>query len=497
MRSQVDHILRNFDIPASISLYRRFINDDVTDEDGALHTLLISTNDKSPARWETVAYDIQKIFRDKGVADDEIEVEICNPRRMRYNISNVLPDNPHLISAMEALKPNIITVISTLCKQEGSSIAFHLRHPKSNQNASRVPTILISFFPGTIRDFKSIESALLQVLNQSTTPVALELLRGLVHSVTPKSTGTVLSDIADHLKPCNGSSIGVNNDKTTAGSLGCWLNLNFSTAPSKKVALTCHHVVTLEENELKKSIGRAGVDFGDITNKVAINYPACLDRHETLRYYDKSRKSANPDPRADAAFDAMSSIDTNPIIGHVIAASGMRINSDGRRMNWALIETPETFRKNNPPPLSAFDQRPMVELPTASGMDFHYQLTKDSIVRHTDVVKKGTWVTKQGKMTLVTAGVVNRMKRVIHWKEHEDFITEEMEVMGLSKDFCDGGDSGAMVTNSYGELIGMVIGKEGCSNDFAVGIVTPILDIFRDVKAHTGGDLSLDSVPKE
>lgn len=108
------------------------------------------------------------------------------------------------------------------------------------------------------------------------------------------------------------------------------------------------------------------------------------------------------------------------------------------------------------------------------------------------MIRPGSWVAKTGRTTGVASGAVNIMRRFIHREQHGDCCTEEVEVLGLAKEFADGGDSGSMVMNASGEVVGLLIGKESCSTDWAVGFVTPIQDIQQDVKQQTGRFLGLD-----
>ena len=69
------------------------------------------------------------------------------------------------------------------------------------------------------------------------------------------------------------------------------------------------------------------------------------------------------------------------------------------------------------------------------------------------------------------------MHRVVHWLDYGDLVSKEAEVLGLTKHFASGGDEGAMVTNQEADLVGLLIGTDSSSNDFAIGFVTPIADI--------------------
>ena len=191
----------------------------------------------------------------------------------------------------------------------------------------------------------------------------------------------------------------------------------------------------------------------------------------------------------------MKSIDSKPVIGHVIAASGLRSNVAFRSMDWALVETSVKHGKNKPPPISSFKK--VSELPSVLGSKSNYKMTKDSVVRQIGEIKKDSWVAKTGRTSEVTAGFVNEMKRIVNWEQYKDYCSEEVELIGLGNDFAQLGDLGSMMTNSSGELVGMLIARDSCVNDYDIGLVTPILDIFQDVKQQTGGVLSLSPLHRQ
>lgn len=469
---------------SSISLRRRYISDGVTPEDAGLHSLLISTRDESPTTWETAAKEMQSVFQNAGITANEIEIEIFNEQKLICNKSEVLPKDSHLVSAMIELKPRILDILISQCPRQWSSVAFHQRRPISNDKVRKMPTVLVSFFPETFLDFKSIESRLLEVLDQSPIPIGLELLRGLVASANINTESVVQWDFVKSTEPRNGSSIGITGDPKKAGSLGCWLDLSFPTSETRQVALTCHHVVALDGNDRRKQIGIAGADFGALSNRTTVECPAAVDRAASLTQFESSL------PETKKALKTMKSIDSKPVIGHVIAASGLRTNAAFRSMDWALVEISVKHGKNKPPPASSFTKAG--EMPSALGSKSGYKMTKDSVVRHIGEMKKDSWVAKTGRTSKATAGFVNEMKRIVNWEQYKDYCSEEVEVIGLGNDFAQLGDSGSMVTNSSGELVGILFARDSCVHDYDIGFVTSILDIFQDVKQQTGGVLSLN-----
>jgi hypothetical protein len=173
-----------------------------------------------------------------------------------------------------------------------------------------------------------------------------------------------------------------------------------------------------------------------------------------------------------------------PTIGRVLLASGLRTNEANRRMDWALIETPNTFAVNKLPPAKAFPSAEEQPWPQK------YRIGSDSKLRHLGRITLGEWVAKKGRTTNYTSGTVNRMRRGVHWDAHSGLISEEVEVFGLTKNFAGPGDAGSFVTNVRGELVGLLIGRDAYPLD--CGIVTPIEDIQQDIERTAGGFLSLE-----
>lgn len=472
VQSQVQPILGKYNINFnSIGLYQRFGWNESLPGTQPLHSLLVRTKDENPDTWEKAANELQDAFRHADIPSEQIEIEIFNPFKMNYNVSHAFLVEKTVLDEATAVKPIIVNQVAALCGKDWSSIAFHLRSSKCDNNVNKRPTILVSFFHGAALDFDRIESHLLETLRGCKTPFKLELLPGSIESnAMPSSSGIILGKMSP--KPKNGSSIGTAGNDSEAGSLGGWLNLNFAEGSPAKIGITCNHDVAA----------------GTAKSTKVVEYPAALDRRATRNACEAIVKSEAPSESVRTALETLKLLDANPEIGKVRAASGLRKNASNRRMDWALFETPSTHTRNKPPPNSAF-LKPQ-DFP--GGNELLYTQNEDSYVRNIGVIKANSWVSKTGRTSRVTSGTVSTLTRAVHWEQHGEFYSDEIEVMGLTNDFADGGDSGSMVMNASGELVGLLIGKDSCATDWSVGFVTPIQDIQQDVKMETGGFLSLD-----
>ena len=117
-------------------------------------------------------------------------------------------------------------------------------------------------------------------------------------------------------------------------------------------------------------------------------------------------------------------------------------------------------------------------------------VSDDEIQNPTDKDKNGDpllMVLKRGKKTGLTVGRTNNVKSFIrkYWKDSKDTSTE-LAVHGLeSVRFSDHGDSGAVVVDGTGRVVGMVTGgvsRSGTSPD--INYVTPAEFIFSRIKNH-------------
>lgn len=104
---------------------------------------------------------------------------------------------------------------------------------------------------------------------------------------------------------------------------------------TKKVGITCHHVVA------------AGSD------KDKIEYPADFVRIATIKFLESKMKSKTPIKGTEEALEKMQYLHASPEIGKVVAFSGLRKNASNRGMDWTgpylkpPIYTPRTSLPGN------------------------------------------------------------------------------------------------------------------------------------------------------
>ena len=273
--------------------------------------------------------------------------------------------------------------------------------------------------------------------------------------------------------PHQGGSIGIIRG-SGAGTLGGHLFLNVPGQSPISCFLTCYHVIRSNNDTVRKEQDKNGLRLGQQTHLsayTAVEYPANLDSKATRAEMEK-------DPRKDLELNHVKNLINNSVKGHVIAASGLRVNANNRRLDWALVRnSADHFSRIRPVPRKSL---PLFERPDGCF------LNEDSSIRTFERIKKGDWVAKKGRTTNWTVGEVNRMRRVWDWPE-TGRITQEVEVFPGGEDFARPGDSGSVVHNKAGELVGMLFGKDSPSNNHNMGIASLITDIQEDIRIMTGG----------
>lgn len=125
VESQVRPILQKHHInTAAISLSRRGCSNRPLTEIDYPHTLLVNTRDEYPDTWTSAAQEIQEAFWHAGIPNQEIEVEICKPDKIKYMVSHVFAVYADFLEDVESVKQGIVDEVTALCGLAWSSIAF-------------------------------------------------------------------------------------------------------------------------------------------------------------------------------------------------------------------------------------------------------------------------------------------------------------------------------------------------------------------------------------
>ena len=450
------------------------------------NTLVVYTRDTNTKSWPAAAKTILSLFY-TGEADEiarNVQVEIRNRDEMYNDYSRPLPDDRGLIDELLQISGKVSAVVHSLMRGSWSSIAYHDRiNRRAEDDTASKPTVIVFCRPGTSCDYEAAEDEIMKVLDTASHRIHLEFLPGEILLLPEIAKKAKYLDPLP-LKPLNGSSLGIAGNRDKAGTLGGWMFLNLPNQKQQiKCAVTCYHVVRSDDKTVASHTDTHGILLNDPRGHVMVTYPASLDTEHTAI---ELKKISGTPPEKARIQEALPSLIANSGIGKVVLASGHRVH-DERRLDWALIESPSTFSPNKPPPRSSFLPR-TERLPEVG----FYNPNSDSKALQLGRVKEEDWVTKRGRTSDVTSGKVNKMRREVEWMEHKK-ITFEMEIMPLTEDFAAPGDSGSIVTNAKGELVGLMFAMADEPGRHDIAFMTPIAAIQDDVKRMTeGGFVSLD-----
>jgi hypothetical protein len=98
-------------------------------------------------------------------------------------------------------------------------------------------------------------------------------------------------------------------------------------------------------------------------------------------------------------------------------------------------------------------------------------------------------VLKRGKKTGLTVGRVNNVDSFVrtYWNDDTADTSMELPIFGYEskyEPFSDPGDSGSVVVDGKGRVIGMITGGVGCTTSSDVTYVTPAEFLFDQIRAH-------------
>ena len=466
-------ILARHQIESDLFGMDRRIDWDVSDDSLVkLDTFFVETSNEDPRAFKAAAMEIFRLFQEAGKQADTIEVEICNSTlTAALNHSFPVLDD-QIVNAIDNAKYTILKVVKKFCSTAWTSIAFHMRG-KKQPDSTCYPTVLVKCGYGSQCDFCGLELALLAIL--ASTGWRLEILPGVLEMATGINRPLyIASDFPE--SPPNGSSIGLKGNKDQAGTLGCWLRLHLPNGQTLPVILTCSHVLFSKETPAQAKISRDGMRLDEFLGKFEATYPAVYDLDWNIKRLDNAINSRTLDSSEIQLYRQLHRL-RHTSVGTVIAASGIRKNADDRRVDWALIRSSESNMRNHVPSKYEVKQE-------------HYQIPDGTKVRSHAEVSMGDWVVKQGRTTGTTTGRVSKMRRFVPWPEH-GIHSSEIEIFGETEDFALSADSGSMVTDINGALVGILFGNETRVLNFNVGFITPFKDLVDDVKHYTTGTLSL------
>lgn len=191
----------------------------------------------------------------------------------------------------------------------------------------------------------------------------------------------------------------------------------------------------------------------------------------------------------------------NNDFGSVRLASGLarRTPQRNHRLDWAVIEIPASrIGENRLPTEEVWEAKYQGRFTPYAGTfgALLQQPSSDSL--KTMALNTSVW--KVGATSGATHGVYNEYKVTCKLKDDahirgvprysEQFVVIGNDLAGEDQDgrFCGSGDSGAVVFNAKGEALGLLFsGQRPDQSPVGYGLVTPIEDVFEDIKAYSKG----------
>jgi hypothetical protein len=456
-------------------------------------TLIINTHDEDFHRWKEAATVIQWILdsatsrRDSG---HKLRVEIRNDTKLFRDVSSIIKPNSLAHKACMQVESAVYEKVKQSCPGQWRIISYHMRGPALQPADDRKPTIMVGIVPGARSFWALIEHQIIETVesaNSLSVKLHVELVPGCVVPCISLEMQPppphILRDLPEN--PSNGSSIGPRG-ATNAGSLGVWVDFQPRGSTEKqRCFLTCHHVISPGDPANRSFNDHHGIALEGYQGqkRITIDYPAAFDATATKEKLQREIEQGNhEDGRSAQTINTINKYVSAGGIGSVIHASGwFRKNSRGRRMDWAIVRVHRpNASQSNKPPAATFSPR---ELWFGNKI---YNVKSDEVISKIGTTEAGEWVAKVGRGG-VRAAEVNAMNSVAYWENGTE--SKEIDIAGLEDiDFADPGDSGSMVINLNKEWVGILVGKVSYDNS---GIVTSAQDVIDDIKAQTGGSISL------
>ncbi|OAL69925.1 hypothetical protein A7D00_5964 [Trichophyton violaceum] len=367
-------------------------------------------------------------------ADGQIPL-LQRSKSLPDDVSSALPNDPSIVGPLKQVKSRIVEEVGTSMNDLRPSIAFHMRCRRNDFNAPRKPTVIIFCHPHSVCDFAAVEEKILNILNKLDISVFLGILPGKLVSTNP-------------------------------GSILRRMRIAPEELPEHPQRPYCDAHTDAH-----------GIHWNDKRGRLAIEYPAALDAQiamarldELCRFYpdDQQLKRQQRQQRM------LSELVAGPGIGKVLLASGHQVK-DNHRLDWALIESPETFSSNRFP--SAHQDS--FALPTA-GAPYR---PHDAKITQFGIPKEDDWVVRIGRNTIASASI-SSMKKV-EWLS--GVFTQEIELLSEDDDVADERDSGSFVVDREGNLVGMILAVYRSPFRFHTAYMMTFDSIQSHIKNMTNG----------
>lgn len=324
------------------------------------------------------------------------------------------------------------------------------------------------------------------------------------------------------------------------GTLGCYIEIQTKKKPAwTKYALSNHHVIRpcfdgFGYNVVVSKTGKLSTEVGNPLPKsvlaemdlkgvrpnsnpdVEMEHPSRLKHNATLSYIHAIcgssslpnspqtirdiKRAAKLKERADklAFFD-----EGKNVLGNVFASSGFKRRSKANsRLDWALVSVHPDRQGENRLPGPELWWATYFDLQHAPSESTYYGLLRPQGDVSFRSMAESTTLFSCGTITGGRSGYFSRFKanvfstkedKYLHTRKSSEYVCLGKPVLKEPTDtrFADSGDSGSVVFDTEGRIVGLLFtGLRPQQNEEGYSYVTPIEDVFEDIKAYSRGEIT-------
>ncbi|EFR01258.1 hypothetical protein MGYG_04263 [Nannizzia gypsea CBS 118893] len=454
--------------------------------------------------WLLACRGIRDLFLEHGQAT--LQIEISDGRALEPIISQSIPRHDPFAHAWPELQSQILAILSDM---EWTLLTVLLRGPPGGPF---IPTIVICVREDSLQNWNDTRDTIVQHLDSNyLTHITVEILRDSIFHCSDQE-GT-LDERDWDMKAKLGGSLGLRGKSTSSFTFGGFLELEFSHGQWRKYGVTNFHCVANDKHldDWKKH----GILPGDSRNYLSVDHPSLADHSMSIRYYENKatrirtesyyeikKRLEDEDPSLSENTKTTFNYDTdrlngyikkvklanafhqqgNRYLGGVYAASGYRISTTSRMLDWALIEVRSERLSKNKIPL-------MEDIPESRRGEYH---PASAVLQAATPVEADMSLCKVGRRTGFTEGRLNTLHvtQVQKWSQNKDGSWTKIcgslhEIVPVAPQgrFGDAGDSGSFIMDRHGSFVGLYVG--GCL-ETGTGYFMEASDLFHDIEKITG-----------
>ncbi|KAJ5816176.1 hypothetical protein N7447_008409 [Penicillium robsamsonii] len=500
-------------------------------------SIYLSNTDPNIPHLGPIKDDIVRFFHQHRV---NAHVQIISSKHCHHPfVFFIAPTHP-LVIAYERTKLNIVKLLNKAIGNKWRLLCpFHV----GSMRAKAQPVIVVLVEPWTRTNWFELRCQIMYQLapHMNTDDFDIEFLPGGLSLLT--KAVSFKDRLTPNSVPRMGYSVGIEGNNNV-GTLGGFVTLTHDGVV-RRGFLTNYHVIRPSESKdnarFLQDLDRYGSSPARRLKRVIrIECLARMDRDVTLarldfflnalrkQYSEFSAKVqereligatphcrllewiANYDSHMEKLLPQHTAVERMPhVLGEVKFVSGQQLR-DSQVLDWAFVQLSKDAEEQCFGPNRMFSIPstflPQELIPPCPPM----VIQEHSVLNEFGSLRAGDYCMKNGRTTGVTAGICNGPKAYCKWESSsrynpsgvqvdmdtaatEEFIivTEESDLHHPSRAFCENGDSGSFILNTYGAVTGLLWGGV-VYQDLNVGLASSMSDILRSIEEKVGGPVSVD-----